>query len=478
MASPCELLALCLGIIGLVGASAATGLPMWRVTAFIQENIITMETRWEGLWMNCYRQANIRMQCKVYDSLLYLPPELQAARGLMCCAVALCGLGLLVSFPGLQSTACLPDQPRMKSLIIMVAGVMQVMAGICVIIPVSWTAHIIIQDFYNPLLLDAQRRELGEALYIGWVTAAVLVASGVVFLVCRSASESDESLFYRPVYATNSSTSSRVHPFVPTPSSLTSMPLLPNHNLYRQQSLSSTYSPVALTPTGQPVLYNAQQVPPSVPVLYSANMVPKPQTHLSTHGSGRLSTPRNSSHPSVLSAPPPPAHSGQLYAEDPHMTTTEQVPVGRDGFLGFMKVPVGRGGFLGFMKVPVGRGGLLGFMKVPVGRDGFLGFMKVSVGPDGFLGFMKMSVGRDGFLGFMKVPVGRGGFLGFMKVSVGRGGFLGFMKVPVGRGGFLGFMKVPVGRGGFLGFMKVSVGRSGFLGFMKVSVGRDGFLVL
>ncbi|XP_017536977.1 claudin-8-like [Pygocentrus nattereri] len=312
MVAACELIALCLGIIGLVGTSATTGLPMWKVTAFIQENIITMETRWEGLWMNCYRQANIRMQCKVYDSLLYLPPELQAARGLMCCAVALSFLGLLVALPGLHSTACLQDQLRIKALIIKVAGAMEIMAALCVIIPVSWTAHVIIQDFYNPLLLDAQRRELGEALYIGWVTAACLLASGVVFLVCRSASESDLSQFYRPMYATNSTTLSHVHPFMPTPSPLSSIPqqpLLPNHNLYPQPSISSTYSPVAVTPDGQPVLYSGQHVPPNVPVVYNANMMPNRQTHLPAHISGRLSTPRNSTHPSVMSAPPPPPHN-------------------------------------------------------------------------------------------------------------------------------------------------------------------------
>ncbi|XDV32797.1 hypothetical protein PO909_003520 [Leuciscus waleckii] len=67
---------MCVTLIGLIGAAASTGMPMWRVTAFIGENIIVMETRYEGLWMNCYRQANIRMQCKVYDSLLALPTGL------------------------------------------------------------------------------------------------------------------------------------------------------------------------------------------------------------------------------------------------------------------------------------------------------------------------------------------------------------------------------------------------------------------
>ncbi|XP_040045679.2 claudin-8 [Gasterosteus aculeatus] len=185
----CEIAAVCVGLIGLIGAAATTGMPMWKVTAFIGENIVVMETRWEGLWMNCYRQANIRMQCKIYDSLLFLPPDLQAARGLMCCSLALSGLGLLVAVVGMRCTSCIQDNDRAKNVILMVAGGMQLAACVCVLIPVSWTAHVIIRDFYNPLLIDAQRRELGEALYIGWVTGAFLFASAMLFLCRRVASD-------------------------------------------------------------------------------------------------------------------------------------------------------------------------------------------------------------------------------------------------------------------------------------------------
>ncbi|XP_061073222.1 claudin-8-like [Conger conger] len=179
-----EIVAMCLGLVGLIGASATTGMPMWKVTAFIEENIIVMETRWEGLWMNCYRQANIRMQCKVYDSLLFLPPDLQAARGLMCCSLALAGVGLLIAMTGMRCVNCLQENQRARSLVLISSGCLLLLSSLCVFIPVSWTGHVIIRDFYNPLLLDAQRRELGEALYIGWVTAGFLLASGLI-LVCR-----------------------------------------------------------------------------------------------------------------------------------------------------------------------------------------------------------------------------------------------------------------------------------------------------
>lgn len=152
--------------------------------------------------MNCFRQANIRMQCKVYDSLLALSPDLQAARGLMCCSVALGGVGLLISLVGLQCTSCIQNNNRAKRMVLIIAGTMIIMACICVLIPVSWTGHVIIMDFYNPLLIDAQRRELGEALYVGWVASAFLFAGGCMLFCCNLQSEGKGSERY--VYSRNS----------------------------------------------------------------------------------------------------------------------------------------------------------------------------------------------------------------------------------------------------------------------------------
>ncbi|KAF7699734.1 claudin-8 [Silurus meridionalis] len=200
----CEVAALVIGFVGLIGVAAVTGLPMWKVTAFIQENIIVMETRWEGLWMNCYRQANIRMQCKVYDSLLYLPAELQASRGLMCTAVALTTIACIVSAVGMRCTRLVDSRPRVKHIVLVCGGCLFLGGCIATLIPVSWTANVIIRDFYNPLLIDAQRRELGEALYIGWVTAALCFIAGVI-LLCRHAPRVEEkddvdSVLYRAQY--------------------------------------------------------------------------------------------------------------------------------------------------------------------------------------------------------------------------------------------------------------------------------------
>ncbi|XP_018412953.1 PREDICTED: claudin-8-like [Nanorana parkeri] len=166
--------------IGLIGTCAVTGMPQWRVTAFIENNIIVFETLWEGLWMNCVRHANIRMQCKIYDSLLALTPDLQAGRALMCIAVCLSFVSFIIAIIGMKCTQCAGDSERTKGIILLVSGITFILSGIIVLIPVSWTANSIIRDFYNPLVNAAQKRELGDAIYMGWAAALALIAGGAI----------------------------------------------------------------------------------------------------------------------------------------------------------------------------------------------------------------------------------------------------------------------------------------------------------
>ncbi|KAJ6644736.1 hypothetical protein lerEdw1_013603 [Lerista edwardsae] len=179
-AAAVQVVGLLLGGIGAVGTFAITGMPQWRVTAFIEQNIIIFETTWEGLWMNCIRHASMRMQCKVYDSLLALSPDLQASRGLMCAATALAGLAFAVAVLGMKCTRCTGNDDRIKGYILLAGGIVFILAGIVVLIPVCWVAHSIIRDFYNPVIDVGQKRELGEALYIGWTSAFFLVVGGAI----------------------------------------------------------------------------------------------------------------------------------------------------------------------------------------------------------------------------------------------------------------------------------------------------------
>ncbi|MBN3322597.1 CLD4 protein, partial [Atractosteus spatula] len=172
-----QILGITLSMIGWLGVIIVCALPMWRVTAFIGANIVTAQIIWEGLWMNCVVQSTGQMQCKVYDSMLILPQDLQAARAMIVISIVVGIVGVLLSVAGGKCTNCIEDEAT-KAKVCILSGVIFIIAGVLCLIPVCWSANTIIRDFYNPLLTEAQRRELGASLYIGWGAAALLLLGG------------------------------------------------------------------------------------------------------------------------------------------------------------------------------------------------------------------------------------------------------------------------------------------------------------
>ncbi|MBN3322598.1 CLD3 protein, partial [Atractosteus spatula] len=189
MSAGLEIVGIALSVLGWIVAIIACALPMWRVTAFIGANIVTAQIIWEGLWMNCVVQSTGQMQCKVYDSMLALSADLQAARALTVISIILAILAVLISIVGAKCTNCIEDEGS-KAKVMIISGVMFIIAGILQLIPVSWSANNIIKEFYNPLVTDAQRRELGASLYIGWAAAALLILGGA--MLCCSCPPKDK----------------------------------------------------------------------------------------------------------------------------------------------------------------------------------------------------------------------------------------------------------------------------------------------
>lgn len=187
-----QMLGAALGILGWIGAIVACAVPMWKVTAHIGTSIIVAQTVWEGIWMNCVVQSTGQMQCKVYDSMLALSSDLQAARALIIVAIMVGLVGILLSVAGGKCTNCVQD-PTAKSKVGIAAGVTFIVAGILCLIPTCWTAHRVIRDFNNPLVPGAQKRELGAALYIGWGAAALMLIGGG--LLCCNCPKKDEGSY-------------------------------------------------------------------------------------------------------------------------------------------------------------------------------------------------------------------------------------------------------------------------------------------
>ncbi len=165
-------------------------LPMWKMSAFIGANIVTAQIIWEGLWMNCVVQSTGQMQCKIYDSLLALPQDLQAARALVIVAIIVCVFGIVLGLAGGKCTNFV-EKEASKAKVAIASGVIFIVAGVLVLVPVCWSANTIVRDFYNPLLTDGQRRELGACLYMGWGAAALLILGGGI--LCSSCPPKEEN---------------------------------------------------------------------------------------------------------------------------------------------------------------------------------------------------------------------------------------------------------------------------------------------
>ena len=184
-----QILGIFLATIGFLGDIIICALPMWKVSAFIGNNIVTAQIFWEGLWMNCVKQSTGQMQCKVYDSMLALPRDLQAARALVVISILIALMGILLAVAGGKCTNCIEDEES-KSKVAIAAGVFFIVGGILCMIPVSWSAHEVIRNFYSPIMVDAQRRELGASLFIGWGSAGLLLIGGAL-LCCQCEQRKD-----------------------------------------------------------------------------------------------------------------------------------------------------------------------------------------------------------------------------------------------------------------------------------------------
>ncbi|NWV38150.1 CLD8 protein, partial [Grantiella picta] len=194
-----QAVALLLGGTGLAGTLAVTAMPQWRVSAFIESNLIVLGDTWEGLWVHCSRQPDLRMLCQPYASALGLSPALRAARPLMCAGAAMALMALLAAILAIRSTRSTRSMTSTRTTRTTrstkstwscrtaegcgaaAAGLLFLLSGIMALIPLCWVAKSIISDFYNPWVNAAQKRELGTALYLGWGAALCLLAAGSVF---------------------------------------------------------------------------------------------------------------------------------------------------------------------------------------------------------------------------------------------------------------------------------------------------------
>ncbi|NWW72683.1 CLD14 protein, partial [Climacteris rufus] len=178
-----ELLGFSLSLLGLIGTLIATVLPHWRRSAHVGTNIITAVAYVKGLWMECVWHSTGVHQCQAHRSQLALPADLRAARAMMVLSCLLSVLASGLAVVGMRCTHCAEGSPA-KASMAACGGATFVAAGLLCLVPVSWSTNDIIMDFYNPTLPAGMKFEIGQALYLGFVSSSLSILGGA--LLCTS----------------------------------------------------------------------------------------------------------------------------------------------------------------------------------------------------------------------------------------------------------------------------------------------------
>ncbi|CAL8301221.1 unnamed protein product [Gadus morhua 'NCC'] len=178
-----ELLGTLLSIAAWLLSMATTFTSTWLT---LSTELLPSESYQLGLWETCVVQDLGVQECRPYDSLLGLPPDIKLARILMCVALGTGLLGALLAVPGTHAvTACDPrlEDPEVKRVMKRVGGALCLATGVLGLLPVSHVAHLTVVRFFDPgLPALVPRWEFGSALFLGWTAGVVHLAAGGLLL--------------------------------------------------------------------------------------------------------------------------------------------------------------------------------------------------------------------------------------------------------------------------------------------------------
>lgn len=170
-----------LSLFGWVSSCVTTFLPSWKDLNLELNEFEVWNT---GLWHACVTQEENGMECKAHGSLLALPLEFRASVVLM---LASNGLGLLAFVLSALGLNCLKTRDEnQKRRLLVAGGVLFCMSGVATLVPVSWFAYCMVQEFWDESVPEiVSRWEFGDALFLGWFAGAFLLVGGGL-LICSA----------------------------------------------------------------------------------------------------------------------------------------------------------------------------------------------------------------------------------------------------------------------------------------------------
>uniref|UniRef100_A0A8C6YRA1 Claudin n=1 Tax=Nothoprocta perdicaria TaxID=30464 RepID=A0A8C6YRA1_NOTPE len=175
-----QVAALLLALFGWVSSCVTTFVPLWKN---LNLDLNELEIWNMGLWQVCIIQEEGAMECKAHESFLALPPELRAARVLMCLSNGLGFLAAILSALGLDCWRTCEEKAAVKKRLLLCGGAAFGTSGVLTLVPVSWVAYNTVLEFWDESIPDiVPRWEFGEATFLGWFAGFFLAAGGLLLL--------------------------------------------------------------------------------------------------------------------------------------------------------------------------------------------------------------------------------------------------------------------------------------------------------
>jgi len=172
-----ELAALGLGVTGWLCSVLTRCLALWTVSGTVDNVTATLPAYWDGVWLDWDHWdlgQDGSLHCSFYQRLMSLSGNLRTWRALLVAAI---GAGAAAVAVGAAGATWFPRRGQVK----VAAGALFVAAGLLLLVPIAWTC----QHTGQPLEgAEGLRRVWGPALYLGWVSFALMAAGGA-FLLTR-----------------------------------------------------------------------------------------------------------------------------------------------------------------------------------------------------------------------------------------------------------------------------------------------------
>ncbi|XP_038664356.1 claudin-20 [Scyliorhinus canicula] len=175
-----QIFALSLSLTAFLGAIATTMLPNWKVNTFAESNIISTTEYMQGLWMECTWFSTGLFSCKFNFSTLAQPVYIQASQGMMVLSCLTSMLGIGMSLPGMKCIKCGGDRGTKRRAAIK-GGVCFITAGLMCLVSISWFTIELVNHYFKPSVSEDNRYEIGEAIYLGCISAMFSFIAGAIF---------------------------------------------------------------------------------------------------------------------------------------------------------------------------------------------------------------------------------------------------------------------------------------------------------